>query len=271
MKLFRINPTEVSEQLVSFLNDGLKATGRAKYVIGLSGGLDSTVCAVLGIKAVGAKNVFGVIMPYATSSVSSQEDAIDISKRLGIESAVINISPIADAYFKMKTGIETLRKDNFLARVRMAVLYDYAAKFHGLVLGTSNKTEALLGYGTIHGDAAWDINPLWDLYKTQVRDLADYLKIPRNIIDKIPTADLWEGQTDEGELGFTYERIDRILYLMIELGYDLKRLTDEGLQESEIMRARQLVKKNQFKRSGPAVARLFKQYPGCDFVVPGDW
>ncbi len=266
-----INPANVVERLIEFLENGLEETGLQKFIVGLSGGLDSSVCADLAVRAVGAERISGVMMPYKTSSSASLKDAEELAGMLGIETQTVDITPMADAYFNITPEINDLRKGNFMARIRMAILYDFAAKNRGLVVGTSNKTEALLGYGTLHGDVAWDIDPLWDLYKTQVRQVAEYLEIPRKIIDKIPTADLWEGQTDEGELGFTYGRIDELLYLMVDYGYDLGHLLDEGFEEDEIQRARSLVKGNQFKRLGPKAARLFHDYPGCDFIAPEGW
>ncbi|MBD3232498.1 MAG: NAD+ synthase [candidate division Zixibacteria bacterium] len=266
-----INPANVVERLIEFFKNELEETGLQKFIVGLSGGLDSSVCAVLAVKAVGAESVLGVMMPYKNSSSNSLKDAEELAGMLGIETKTVDISPMSEAYFNIAPDINDLRQGNFMARIRMAILYDFAAKNKGLVLGTSNKTEALLGYGTLHGDVAWDIDPLWDLYKTQVRQVAEYLEIPRKILDKTPSADLWEGQTDEAELGFTYERIDELLYLMVDYGYDFDHLLDEGFEKDEIQRARSLVKGNQFKRLGPKVARLFHDYPGCDFIAPEEW
>ncbi len=271
MELFKIKPAEITEKLVEFLSNNLQNTGLSVFVVGLSGGLDSAVSATLAAKSVGADKVVANIMPYKTSSKENIEDAQEIAASLGIRNNLIDISPMADSYFSRNDDMDNIRKGNFMARLRMALLYDTAAKENGLVLGTSNKTEALLGYGTIHGDAAWDVDPLWDLYKTQIRDLAGFLGVPQKIIDKAPTADLWEGQTDEGELGFAYARIDRLLFLMVDLGYSSDKLESEGFKVNEIERAKQLIKRNQFKRSGPVSAQLFPQYIGCNFVAPADW
>ncbi|MCP4631337.1 MAG: NAD+ synthase [candidate division Zixibacteria bacterium] len=271
MELFRVDTTDVVNRLTTFLKNYLNQANLDRYVIGLSGGLDSSVSAVLAVKAVGAEKVLGILMPYSTSSESSLVDALSMVDILGIEHIRIPISPFADAYTNSNRAMSDLRKGNVMARMRMVVLYDIAAKNKGLVLGTSNKTEALLGYGTIHGDVAWDINPLWDLYKTQVWELAKFLEIPQNIIEKAPTADLRSGQTDEDELGFKYSRVDHLLFNLVDLGYDNQKLISEGFTEDEIKRAQKLIKNNQFKRSGPAVARLYKEYPGCEFIAPDNW
>jgi NAD+ synthase len=271
MELFKIDVNEVTGRLCDFLSANLNRTGLNGFVLGLSGGLDSAVSTILSVRAVGKEKVKPILLPYKTSSPENLADARRLAESLDIEYHTVEITPMSEAYFAMEPEMGKIRRGNFMARMRMAVLYDHAAKFKMLVLGTSNKTEALLGYGTIHGDAAWDINPLWDLYKTQVRELARFLKVPSTIIEKNPTADLWQDQTDEGELGFSYDRIDRLLFLMIDSGYGNERLVKEGFSEEEISRAKKLVKINQFKRSGPITARLFDQYPGCDFAAPESW
>ncbi|MBD3170416.1 MAG: NAD+ synthase [candidate division Zixibacteria bacterium] len=271
MDLFEINPREVAEKLITFLKENLERVGRNGFVLGLSGGLDSSVCAALAVEAIGAGKINALMMPYATSSSASISDAEMLAEKLKIKVTKIDITPIVEPYFKLETDINYLRKGNFMARIRMALLYDHAARTRSLVLGTSNKSEALLGYGTLHGDVAWDINPLWDLYKTQVRTLAEYLEIPQAIIHKKPTADLWQGQTDENELGFTYERVDKLLFLALDKALRDPEIETEGFSMEEINRAKRLVKANQFKRSGPIVARIFPEYPGCDFIAPDSW
>ncbi|MBC7321146.1 NAD+ synthase, partial [bacterium] len=233
-----------------FIKDETKKFDIDRVVIGLSGGLDSSVSATLAVDALGRENVFGFLLPYKTTSKENLEDAQLMVKILGIQAETIDITPIVDSYFKTD-DVDRLRKGNFIARVRMCILFDKSNELNALVLGTSNKTELLLGYGTIYGDMASAINPLGDLYKTQIRTLAREIGIPERIISKPPTADLWIGQTDEGELGITYEEADDILYNLIEKRISPSILVERGYDIAKINKVINLVKKNQFKRSLP--------------------
>lgn len=272
-----LNMHTVRSMLVQFIKDELNNAGFTKAVIGLSGGIDSAVSMYLAVEALGAKNVLSVIMPYRTSSPESKADAEIIVKELGIRSTVVDITPMVEPLFESqkitdaKHHSDNLRKGNIMARQRMIVLYDFSQKEHALVIGTSNKTESLLGYGTLFGDMACAINPLGDLYKTHVWDLAEELGIPKKIIQKKPTADLWQGQTDEGELGFSYREADRLLYLMVD-----ERRTDEeleglGFAKTFISNVRRKIQLNQFKRRTPLIAKISHRTVNVDFRYVRDW
>ncbi len=264
------DPIFTKNILVRFIRDETKKFDIDRVIIGLSGGLDSSVSATLAVSALGKENVFGFILPYKTTSRESLDDAQLMVKILGIQAETIDITPIVDSYFKID-DVDRVRRGNFIARVRMCVLFDKSNELNALVLGTSNKTELLLGYGTIYGDMASAINPLGDLYKTQVRVLAKEIGIPERIISKPPTADLWVGQTDEGELGITYEEADDILYNLIERRIPPLVLIERGYDVSKINKIVSLVKKNQFKRSLPIIAKLTDRTIGIDFRYPRDW
>ncbi|MEX0737050.1 MAG: NAD+ synthase, partial [Bacteroidota bacterium] len=206
-----INAELVKDLLVRFLRDETRNAGFQKGVIGISGGVDSAVSAFLTAEALGAKNVTGVLMPHGSSNAQSVKDAQSVVDQLGIRSEVVDISPMVDSYCDRYKITDRVRRGNVMARTRMIVLYDISAREKGLVIGTSNKTELLVGYGTLFGDTASALNPLGDLYKTQVWQLARKLGVPGAIVDKKPSADLWEGQTDEQEIGFPYARLDALL------------------------------------------------------------
>lgn len=256
--------------LVRFIRDETRKFGFNRLVVGLSGGLDSSVSAALGVEALGKDNILGYILPYKTTSQESIDDAFLIAKILDIGVEVIDITPIVDVYFKDELE-DKVRRGNFIARTRMCILFDKSYRYNALVLGTSNKTELLLGYGTIYGDMASAINPLGDLYKSQVRMLAKELGIPDRIIAKPPTADLWPGQTDEGELGFTYEEADEILYKLVEESVPPRLLVEMGYKEEIIDKIIYLMRKNQYKRTLPIIAKLSCRTIGVDFRYPRDW
>lgn len=249
--------TMATDRLVEFIRRIMTASDLPGLVVGLSGGVDSALAAVLGCRAAGADKVLGLIMPYKSSSPESEQDAVDLAAKFGFRTERIDISPMIDAYFG-RTEVSILRRGNKMARERMSLLFDVAARENSLVLGTSNKTEICLGYATWYGDAASSLNPLGGLYKRDVRALAESLGIPRRILDKPPTADLWPGQTDEGELGITYEAADRVLHAMIEEGErSLSRLvaaagTDEITVRSIVARMNRFA----FKRDMPATDLL---------------
>lgn len=247
---------EIHKYLVNFLNAEVTKAGFSKAIIGISGGVDSAVSAYLAVEALGKENVFGIILPYKTSSPDNIIDAQLVISKLGIRSRTIDITPMVDEFQKIDPTMSLLRLGNIAARVRMIVLYDLSAKENALVIGTSNKTEILLGYGTLYGDTASAINPLGDLYKTQVWDLARGTGVPENIIRKIPTADLWVGQTDEGELGYLYKDIDKLLVEMIDNQKTDIELVADGFDEEFIKKIRLRISNNEFKRRLPLIAIL---------------
>ncbi|MEE9442463.1 MAG: NAD+ synthase [candidate division Zixibacteria bacterium] len=244
------------EILTEFIRDYTNEVGINRLIIGLSGGVDSSVSAALGSKAVGAENILGVIMPYKRSSPESKNDAINLANKLGISFEKVDISPMVDAYFG-NNDVSSLRRGNKCARERMSVLFDISARDNRLVLGTSNKTEICLGYATWYGDNACSLNPLGGLYKGEVWAMAEYLEVPPEIIKKKPTADLWPGQTDEDELGLTYKKADELLYLLIEKEVrDLNQLKETGTADEVIKLVINRINKYSFKRGLPPVNLL---------------
>src|SRR5574341_1633392 len=218
--------------LAGFIANEVGKTGIRRVVVGLSGGIDSALSAALAAEALGPGNVHALIMPYRTSDLTSRAHAELVAGSLGIPNQVVEITPMVDAYFAAFPDAEQVRRGNKMARERMTILFDHSARLGGLVLGTSNKTELLLGYGTLYGDMASAVNPLGDLYKTQVRQLARHLNVPTVIVEKQPSGDLWVGQTDEAELGFTYEEVDRVLSLLVDQRYEVADLIAEGFDEN---------------------------------------
>ena len=267
-----VNQT-LEKVLVDFIKQELGRFGIKKGIVGLSGGIDSSVTAYLAVKALGKKNVFGLILPYKTSSKSSISDAFIIADKLGIKTKIIDLTPAADGLINTINDkkLDNLRRGNILARLRMICLYDYSSKIGGLVIGTGNKTEILLGYTTLFGDAAYAINPIGDLYKTQVWQLAELLKIPKSIIKKKPSADLWTGQTDEKELGFTYKEVDKLLFYLIDCHYSEKELKALGFKPDFIKRVKTIIRKNQFKRVPPLIAKVSNRTINIDFRYNRDW
>lgn len=267
----KLNMEFVKELLVQFLADETKSAGFEKGVIGVSGGVDSAVAAYLTAEALGKQNTWGIILPYKTSSPESIKDAETVVKELGIRTETIDISPMVDAYCDRFGVTDIVRRGNVMARVRMIILYDISAREQALVIGTSNKTELMVGYGTLYGDTACAINPIGDLYKTQVWQLATALGVPRNIIDKKPTADLWPGQTDEAELGVSYRDLDALLYQMIDERRNDEELHRMGFAPDLIRKVRGLVRKNQFKRRPPIIAKVSYRTLNVDFRYVRDW
>lgn len=249
---------QIKETLIDFIRTETVKAGFSKAVIGLSGGVDSALVAFLATEALGKQNVLAVLMPYKTSSPDSLEDANFVVKHLGIRSEKIEITPMVDTYLNRAGEISVLRKGNIMARQRMIALYDLSARDNAMVIGTSNKTEILLGYGTLFGDTACGINPIGDLYKTDVWRLAEFVGVPKKIIEKHPTADLWEGQTDEQELGFEYRRVDKLLRAMIDEKKNEQELIALGFEKEFIAKIQKLISKNEFKRRTPLIARLGK-------------
>jgi NAD+ synthase len=223
------------------------------------------------VKAFGPENVVAVRMPYKTSSPGSLEDAQAAIDATGVEAVTIDITPQIDAYFEQFPEATPLRRGNKMARERMTILYDLSSFYNALVVGTSNRTELLLGYGTQYGDTASAVNPIGDLYKTQVRQLSAHLGVPEQIITKAPSADLWEAQTDEGELGFSYFDVDRLLYFMIDQRYTLDQLRALGFEDDFIERVSKRIIRNQYKRTMPVVLKVGTRTVGMDFRYLRDW
>ena len=266
-----IDPRETVRILTGFIRTEVERTGLARVVVGLSGGLDSAVSAYLAVHALGPESVVGVMMPFRASNPDSAADAEKVVGALGFVGEKIDISPIVDAYSGLLGRISRNRLGNIMARARMALLYDRSVEHRALVLGTSNKTELLLGYGTLHGDLASAINPLGDLYKTQVRALAKHLKVPISIRRKPPSADLWPDQSDEGELGFSYDDVDRLLALLIDARVSRATAIAAGFKGSMVDKVTRLVIGSQFKRRLPVVAKVSTRSVGWDFRYPRDW
>ncbi len=264
--------TNLARQILTgFIHKEITRTGFSRAVIGLSGGLDSALSCWLAAEALGPQNVLAVRMPYKTSSEESLDHAGLVITALGVQSLTIPITDMADPLIERFPDMNAMRKGNIMARLRMVVLYDQSAAFNGLVVGTGNKTEILLGYSTLYGDSACALNPLGDLYKTQVRQLSRSLGIPEIIITKPPTADLWAGQTDEGELGYTYADVDRLLYLLVDERYTPAECVEAGFAEPFVHSVVERVRRNQFKRILPPIAKLSNRTIGYDFLYLRDW
>ncbi len=257
--------------LVKFLRDAVHKVGFSRAVIGLSGGIDSALAAYLVAEAIGPQNVLALRMPYRTSSPDSLADAQAVIDALGIQSDTVDITPMVDPLLARFPDANNVRKGNIMARMRMVVLYDQSAAFGGLVIGTSNKTETLLGYSTVYGDNAAGVQPIADLYKTQVRQLGRALGLPPSILSKPPSADLWAGQTDEDELGFTYETADQVLYLLVDERYTVDEVAAEGFERDFVARVWRQVRLNHYKRTMPNVAKLSTRSIGHDFLYLRDW
>src|ERR671937_1621588 len=267
----QINGALVRDILIGFIRNEVSKVGFERVVLGLSGGVDSSDAATLAARALGPENVKALIMPYSRSDPKSRSDALAVASQLAIEHEVVDISPQIDAYFARFPDADDRRRGNKMARERMTILYDHSWAWHALVLGTSNKTELLLGYGTIFGGMASAINPLGDLYKTQVWQLADHIGVPTAIVQKAPPADLWSGQSDEAELGFQYRVVDRLLYYLVDRRYTIAEAEREGFTRTFIEEILRRVRDNQYKRRLPAIAKLSSRTIDRDFRYPRDW
>ncbi len=256
--------------LTSFIRDAVDTTGTQAVVVGLSGGVDSSLAAALAARALGPERVHGFLLPYRTSNPESAHDARAVAEHLGMPHRVIDISPMVDAYFEGESDAGPDRRGNKMARERMTILFDQAKKLGALVLGTSNKTEILLGYSTIFGDNASSLNPLGDLYKGQVWQLSRHLGLPAQVIDKAPSADLWPGQTDESELGVDYETADEVLYLLFDMGLRPEEVTARGYDEQVVRRLVALEQQFRFKRRLMLIARLSGSAVNLDQEIPRD-
>jgi NAD+ synthase len=256
--------------LTSFIRDAVETSGTQGVIVGLSGGVDSALAAVLAARALGPERVHGFLLPYRTSSPESEQDARAVAGHLGLTHRMIDISPMVDAYFAIEPDAPAERRGNKMARERMTILFDQAKKLDALVLGTSNKTEILLGYSTVFGDNASSLNPLGDLYKCQIWQLSRHLGLPAQVIDKAPSADLWPGQTDEGELGFSYETADEVLYLLFDLGLRPEEVAARGYEERVVRRIVSLEQRFRFKRRLMLIARLSGSAVNLDQEIPRD-
>ena len=277
--------TAVARRVIAgFIVGQLRQAGFERAVLGLSGGIDSALVAYLVAEAIGAERLLCVLMPYATSSPASRGDAEEVVRRLGCSSDLVEITPMVDGYFGSAgreeaagregaagpsgLGASPLRRGNLMARMRMAVLYDRSVTWGGLVVGTSNKTEALIGYTTLFGDSACAFAPIGDLYKSQVRQLSLAMGVPDAILRKAPSADLWPGQTDEAEAGFSYPELDRLLYWMIDRRRNDEELEGLGFAPDFVARVHRLVATSEFKRQMPPIAKLGPRTTGVDYLYP---
>jgi NAD+ synthase len=264
--------TAVARKIIGeFIRGHLRQTGFERVILNLSGGLDSALVAYLVAEAIGPDNLLCLLLPYRTSAPESRADAESVVGALGCQSKLIEITPLVDGYLAGALGgeeVSQLRRGNLAARMRMAVMYDQSVPWRGLPAGTGNKTEALLGYTTIYGDNAAAFLPIGDLYKSQVRQLAADMGVPKQILVKPPTADLWPGQTDEGELGMSYAQMDRLLYWMVDRRRTPEQLEAMGFAPATIARVTKLIAQNEYKRQTPVVAKLTTRTPGVDYLYP---
>ena len=256
MNKLDLNLKDVHNELVKFLRENFKKTGFSKAVLGLSGGIDSALVAYLLRDALGKENVLAIMMPYKSSNPDSLNHAKLVVEDLGINSKTIEITDMIDAYFKNEKEATSLRMGNKMARERMSILFDYSSKENALVVGTSNKTEIYLGYSTQFGDSACALNPIGDLYKTNIWDLSRYLKIPNELIEKKPSADLWEGQTDEQEMGLTYKEADQVLYRMLEENKKVEEVLAEGFNKDLVDNILRRMNRSEYKRRMPLIAKI---------------
>ncbi len=272
----------INKLLTGFIKEEILRAGLNKVVLGLSGGVDSAVVSYLAASALGNKNVTAVLMPYKTSSPKSLEDGLKVVGALRIKHFVIDISRQIDDYFAKDAGGDSdgagagenglkVRIGNKMARERMSILYDLSYKLGSLVLGTSNKSELLLGYGTIYGDMASAVNPIGDIYKTQIHQLAGFLNIPKLIVKKAPSADLWIDQTDEKELGFTYKEADNIMFLLVDKMYKPETVSSLGYDENLVSLIYGKIKRSQYKRRMPLIAKVSQRTINIDFRYLRDW
>ena len=266
-----INTDLARRILTGFIRSEITRIGLSRAIVGLSGGVDSALSCFLAAEALGPEHVLAVRMPYRTSSPESLEHAQLVIEATGVQSLTVDITPLVEPYFERFPDMDKRRRGNMMARARMMVLYDQSAAFGGLVVGTSNKTEILLGYSTLYGDSAYAINPIGDLYKTQVWQLAEAMGVPEVIVRKAPTADLWVGQTDEAELGFTYREADRLLYLLVDRRYTPAECVEAGFDPAFVRAVVERVRRNHFKRIMPPIAKVSNRTIGYDFLYLRDW
>ena len=261
----------VSKYLIEFVRQEIVKTGLKRAVLGLSGGIDSSLAAYIAKEALGKENVYGIMMPYRSSSRDSLSDAMKVVEDTGINYKIFEITKPADAYINSFDKMSNLRKGNVFARLRMITLFDHSSEYSALVVGTSNKTELLLGYGTWYGDMASCLNPIGDLYKNQIYQLSRYFNLPKSILEKKPSADLWVGQSDEDELGFSYDDADVILYHLFDLRYSIDEVAALGFDKELVGTIADRVRRNQFKRLPPIIAKISKRTINIDFRYLRDW
>ena len=271
--------TDVARRVIGeFIREQLRQAGFQRAVLGLSGGVDSALVAYLVAEAIGADKLHAVLMPYRSSSAASRSDAETVVADLGCSSELVEITAMVDGYYGADAGpgasgtdgltASALRRGNFAARMRMAVLYDRSVTWGGLVVGTGNKTESLIGYTTLFGDSACAFNPIGDLYKSQVRQLAVAIGVPDAIIRKAPSADLWPGQTDESEGGFSYPVLDRLLFWRVDKRRSIEEMADLGFAPAMVERMDRMVAGAEFKRQVPPIAKLGPRTAGVDYLYP---
>jgi NAD+ synthase len=269
--MLEIHPETVENLLVYFIKDTIYKNNFKNGIVGVSGGIDSAVTLALTQRALGSQHTFALLMPYKLSSKDSLEDGKKICELLEVSYEIIDISPSVDAYFdRFPTGNKVL-PGNKCARERMSILYDCSARKKALVVGTSNKSEMLIGYSTLYGDSAAAFLPIGDLYKTQVFQLAHHLNIPESIIKKKPSADLWKDQTDEGEIGITYKELDEILYLLIDCRLSEVEIETAGYSRETIQKIKRMILNSQYKRTMPPVCKMHARTIGMDFRYLRDW
>jgi NAD+ synthase len=261
----------VAGLLRGFIADGVRKVGFERVVVGLSGGVDSSLVTALAVAALGADNVAAVFMPYRTSDPQSALDAYAVCEGLGIAAQTVDISAQVDDYFERFPDADRTRRGNKMARERMSILYDQSMAQQALVLGTSNKTELLLGYGTLFGDMASALNPIGDLYKTQVFALARELDLPHSVLTKPPSADLWAGQSDEEELGIRYAVVDRVLHLLVDQRRSRSEVIALGFDAADVDKMAERVRGSQYKRRPPVIAKLSSRTIDREFRYPRDW
>lgn len=266
-----IHPDLTRRLLVDFIRNETRKFGFNRVALGLSGGIDSALSATLAAEALGPENVLALILPYKTSSAQSEADARLLIKQLGLPHDKIDITPMAEPLFERYPDMGNLRRGNVLARLRMICIFDRSSAEKALVLGTSNKTEYLLGYTTWYGDSAASIQPIGDLYKTQVRALAASVGVPTPIVEKKPSADLWPGQTDESEMGLSYDLVDQVLYLLVDERLDAEKVVALGFERSLVERVMNTMRDMQYKRMLPIIAKVGSRTLGIDFRYPRDW
>ncbi len=271
MSQLTVNTALLRQILVGFIRDEVCKVGVTKGVLGLSGGIDSALVVFLAAEALGPENVHAVCMPYRTSNPQSEAHARLVAEACGVRFSVVPITPMVDAYFDSFPDADNMRRGNKMARERMTILFDQSALHGALVLGTSNKTELLLGYGTLYGDMASALNPIGDIYKSHVWQLSEAVGVPREVIEKKPSADLWDGQTDEQELGFTYRDVDELLYRLVDLRMTKAELVAEGFAPEFIDTVSRKVQNSHFKRRLPVIAKVSNRTIDRDFRYSRDW